>query len=271
MKLFPLILAALLVTAGEECRATTRVYDITRFGAVASDGKDDTAAVLAALKECRNSPKSKLVFPRGTYNFSAGANPNSPNYLFNLEGYSHLTIDGGGSQFVISGLTGVFRLTGCKSTTLANFSIDWDRPPFSVGEVIEAEGDRFDVRVRDAYPVKGGEGIAAFMDYDPKTRIPVRQGLDEYGTVDRTELLHLSPKRLPLHRLYRSEAQEDQRLYSAGDGVRRRALHESTHGAVQHPYQAGHRPPDVYDRRLGPPARRQGQHHHQGLPVRGDG
>ena len=63
-------------------------------------------------------------------------------------------------------------------------TIDWERPPFSIGTVT-AKGDKsFDVRVLDEFPVKGGEPVQAFMDYDPKTRLPRRHGLDVYHGVD---------------------------------------------------------------------------------------
>jgi len=163
--------------------------DVTAFGAVANDGKDDTAAVLAAIKQCPKTGPTTLVFPKGRYDFSAGANPENANSLFPIAGVSDLTIDGRGSEFIFRGYTGPFAFANCANLTIRNLTIDWDRPPFSMGKVLAAEDKHFDVEVFPEYPVTGGEPVGAFMDYDPATRLPIRHGLDEYYTAEKTELL----------------------------------------------------------------------------------
>lgn len=163
--------------------------DVTTLGAVAGDGKDDTAAVLAAIDECRKQAPATLVFPKGRYDFFAGSNPANKGTLFPIADIDGLTIDGKGSEFMMHGSTGLFWFGNCKNLSIRNLTIDWDRPPFSLGKVIAAEGNHFDVEVFPGYPVKGGEPVGAFMDYDPKTRLPIRHGLDEYNTIEKTELL----------------------------------------------------------------------------------
>jgi parallel beta-helix repeat protein len=163
--------------------------DVTDFGAVAGDGKDDTAAVLAAIEQCRKSLPATLVFPKGRYDFFAGGNPQNKGTLFPIGDMNGLTIDGRGSEFLMHGSTALFWFGNCKGLGIRDFIVDWDRPPFSLGKVIAAEGNHFDVEVFPEYPVKGGEPVGAFMDYDPKTRLPIRLGLDEYYTAEKTELL----------------------------------------------------------------------------------
>ncbi|MCX8053538.1 MAG: right-handed parallel beta-helix repeat-containing protein [Armatimonadetes bacterium] len=172
--------------------------DVTAFGAIANDGKDDTAAVLAALEECKKVDKARLVFPKGKYNFIAGSNPQDPKTLLPLSNVQGLSIDGKGSELIICGVTGVFSFANCNGITIRNLVVDWARPPFSVGKVISVEENHFDVQVEPEYPVKGGEPVEAFMEYDPSTRIPMRHGLEEYYSVIRTELLREQVLRIHL-------------------------------------------------------------------------
>lgn len=184
-----LVLFALSLSSAAVNEAKMLNVDVTQFGAVRNDGKDDTASVLAALEECRKQSPAVLVFPKGRYDFFAGSNPKNAGTLFPVADFRGLTIDGRGSEFMIHGSSGVFWFGNCANLTIKRFSLDCDRPPFSMGRVLAVEGNHFDVEIFPEYPVKGGEPVGAFMDYDPKTRLPMRQGLDEYYTVEKTELV----------------------------------------------------------------------------------
>lgn len=169
--------------------------DVTAFGAIPGDGKDDTAAVAAALEKCPKTGPTTLVFPKGTYDFFAG---DSPRTLFSVEDRRMLTIDGRGSLFMIHGVAGLFSFGACSDLAIKDLTIDMDRAPFSMGRVVAVEGNHFDVEVFPEYPVKGGETVGAFMDYDAMTRLPLRHGLDEYYTVEKTELLREQVLRVEL-------------------------------------------------------------------------
>ncbi len=167
-----------------------RIIDVTKFGAVPNDSKDDTEAVRKAVEACAGSEPVALIFPKGTYRFTSykefapAAGP-----LFGFKDINNLTIDAKGSTFILSGNTGLFYFDNCKNLSVKNIVLDWERPPFSYGEVIAANGNSFDVRLPDEYPVKGGEPVGAFMDYDPETNLPMRHGLDVYHACQSTELL----------------------------------------------------------------------------------
>jgi len=163
------------------------MIDVTKFGAKPNDGKDDTQAVNAALAECAKQTPATLFFPKGRYDFTA--DPANRSTLLSVNNIDGLTIDGGGSEFVVDGLAAFMSFDGSKDIRVKNFSLDWKRPPFSFGKVEAVEGNHFDVKVEDRYPVSGGEPVGAFMDYDPKTKLPMRHGLDEYYTAQSTELL----------------------------------------------------------------------------------
>lgn len=171
--------------------------DVAAFGAVPDDGQDDSEAFLVALGEVARTGAQRLVLHAGRYDLTAGANPQSPGTLFPIANLDGFTLDGGGAELMVRGATGLFHFTNCRDVHLANFTVDSPRPPFSVGEVIAAEPRWFDVRVDDEFPVEGGEPVGAFMDYEPDTGLPVRQGLDVYGSVERTELI--APQVLRVH------------------------------------------------------------------------
>ena len=173
-------------------RSGSDIVDVTHFGAVADDGKDDTAAVKAAIAECARRSPATLVFPRGRYDFFPETDFKTAGHvpaLFAVSNAKCLTIDGRGSTLMFHGITSVFGFGECANTVVKDLTIDWERPPFSIGSVEASEGNHFDVRVFDEYPVEGGEPVGAFMDYDPRTRLPARHGMDEYNTAVSTELV----------------------------------------------------------------------------------
>jgi parallel beta-helix repeat protein len=196
-KVSPIIGAAALLISLVALPASAGVFNVSKYGALPNDDRDDTMAVVAAIDACRQAPGSRLVFPKGRYHFAEGQNPASPRLSMAFSECRNLTIDGTGAVFVFRGLTNPMHFSKCRNVKVIGITIDWDRPPFSIGTVT-AKGDKsFDVRVLDEFPVKGGEPVQAFMDYDPKTKLPRRHGLDVYHSVTRTELA--GPQLLRVH------------------------------------------------------------------------
>lgn len=189
--------AIALGTAAAGAVQPGNVVDIAAFGALPDDGQDDTPAFLAAFAEVARTRAERLVLHPGRYDLMAGANPDSPSTLFPIADLNGFTLDGGGAELMVSGATSLFYFANCQDVRLTGFSVDSPRAPFSVGEVIAAESRWFDVRVDEEFPVQGGEAVGAFMDYDPGTGLPARQGLDVYNGVERTELI--APQTLRVH------------------------------------------------------------------------
>ena len=191
-----LLLAALTLSA---CRSFTpgSVVDVTRFGAVPNDGRDDTAAFLAAFHEAQVHGGKVIKIPKGRYNLRADGNLENKNQLFSLTNLDGLVIRGEGAELMMSGNSAVFAFKECKNITLEGVSVDWERPPFSQGTVIATAPDHFDVQIESAFLVQGGEPVAAFMDYDPVTRLPLGANFDVGDAVERTELI--SPQVLRIH------------------------------------------------------------------------
>ena len=163
--------------------------DVTRFGAIPDDGKDDTAAFLAAFQAVQTNETKLIEIPKGRYHLRADGNPRHQGMLFPVTRTDGLTIRGLGAELMMSGVAGVFYFTECRNIIVEGLTVDWARAPFSQGAVITNGVRQFDVLVEDDFPVSGGEPVTSFMSYDPTTRFPYGNDLDVYDSVEKTELV----------------------------------------------------------------------------------
>ena len=204
MKILMTVLALLTCCVGS---ASAKDFDVARFGAVADDGKDDSAAVQTAIDECKKEPGSRLVFHKGRYDFFYNQKP-SDCLLF--VGLHDLSIVGPGAELVFHGLVHGLSFYDCSNISIQGLTIDWDRLPFSEGTVVARPDDvTIDVQVDPKFPVTGGEKVQAMMEFDPATGLPARKMVygnsayvvDQYDAVKTAELV--GPQRLRLHLNYR--------------------------------------------------------------------
>lgn len=170
---------------------------VTDFGAAPDDGVDDTAAFIEAFAAVQQAGSGTLVIPPGQYDFAAPADARPRHAPFTLNNLGPVEIRGDGATLIFDGQTSCFGFWKCRDITVRGLTIDWKRPLFSSGIVLAATERSFDVRIDDDYPVRGGEPVEAFMDYDPETRLQRVLGLDVYYGVDRTELI--APQTLRVH------------------------------------------------------------------------
>ncbi len=139
------LLAAIILLAG--CSGTDKssdaltVINVTDFGAIPDDGKDDTPAVRAALDKIKNiKGKTILYFPEGRYDFfstsaSVAHYPVTAVHKqwdfvtpFHLDGFEDLTIVGNGSAFIMHQRMTPFVLNACRNVTISRLSIEHVRP-----------------------------------------------------------------------------------------------------------------------------------------------
>ena len=170
---------------------------MTSFGAKPDDGQDDTAAFLATFKEAKAKGWKRILIPKGRFELRANGNPESLDVLFPVAGIDGLAIEGHEAELMMTGQAAVFGFSHCRNVTLSGLTLDWARPPFSEGTVVASAARHFDVKVRDEYPVKGGEPVGAFMTYHTDTHLPDGRDLDVYDSVERTELI--APQVLRVH------------------------------------------------------------------------
>ena len=217
-----LLCAAAALAEGTPAKAvpSSRV-DVARFGVTPGEG-DATLGVLRALDACRALPHPTLVFPRGTYHFYPDTARERFYAISNnwqrqqrvalpLWDFAGLTIEGNGSDFVMHGLILPVAIDRCKGVTLRNFSIDWQRPSLSQGEIVAANATSFDLQIAPEYPYKVENGaliftgddveypLRDFLEFDPKTRATAFQVGDNAGTGRPQSVEALSPGVVRFH------------------------------------------------------------------------
>jgi hypothetical protein len=165
-------------------------------------GDDCTVAVVRALRACAEQGIRVLRFPKGTYRFrpekayeqhyfitnhDQGGTRKTAFPIISLQG---LTIDGAGSEFLFEGPMIPFVIEGSSDVTLRDMMIDWVRPMFEQGVVVEAADDSFLVRLAAGVPYKAVDGRLFFEfggrmepvwglhDIDPATKAHAYQSGD---------------------------------------------------------------------------------------------
>ena len=154
--------------AGTSAAKSVSVAD---YGAKPDDGKDDGPAIVAAATAAAEAGAT-LVFPKGVYEISEDTLPPTKRCV-DIADTDNLVIDGNGSTLIGHGHLSAFWFMRCKNVTLRNFTIDWQRPPFSQGKVLSSDARTITVQVDPQYPISGQERLQGMMDYDPFTRAPI--------------------------------------------------------------------------------------------------
>lgn len=142
---------------------------------------------------------------------------------FVLRGLQNVTIDLSGAKLIFHGRIMPFALFDCKNVTLRNFSIDYDRPFFTEGTVLDSHDGEVTIEVPPLYRyrIEGRDLIAVsdtwehrltngdmlFRCFDPETRLPSRHS----GVILALIGDNLTPRPtppLPIHQLFAYDAGE---------------------------------------------------------------
>ena len=140
-----------------------------------------------------------IRFPKGTYHFWPDfayegfyyiSNNDSGNkkISFPVINRKNLIIDGGGSEFIFHGRVTPFVIDGAENIKVCNLNIDYERPFFSQGVVIDSSQKHIDIRIdpiefpyeiKDRMLIFKGENwrsepevIMYLTEFDPKTKAP---------------------------------------------------------------------------------------------------
>jgi hypothetical protein len=125
---------------------------VTVFGLQPGGGQNALVAVRQALDYCAEHEISTLTFPQGRYDFWIDSVSNQSTGMI-LDHICNLHIDGNGSLFVFHGLMSICGISHSSGIRMSNFSVDWDRPYISQGEIVVAESDWLDIKIdKQAYP-----------------------------------------------------------------------------------------------------------------------
>ena len=182
-----------------------RIVNLKDFGAAPGSGRNCIEAVRRAARACHEQPGSVLLFPPGRYDLwdvaglaewdrfmVSNAHRMPDNYepppyglAMDFQRCRDLVIDGQGSTLMIRGFTQPFRFADCENLVVKNLTIDWDRPPYSVGRVAAETERGLEVEVFEEFPVSDGVPIHIMQEYDGADGRPTPR---EWMGVQRTEV-----------------------------------------------------------------------------------
>lgn len=100
------------------------------FGAVPDDGRDDTAAIQAAIQAVAAAAEpARLTFAPGQYDLISSEGKGS---LLDLRNLTDADLDGTGARFVIHAPgRGFMSITDCHRLIVRGLTLDWDPKPYS--------------------------------------------------------------------------------------------------------------------------------------------
>ena len=155
---------------------TRKLVNVADFGARGDGVTDCSEAVNKALSSCP-AAGGTLYFPRGRYFFAQQATAS-----ISIKSRQDFTLAGDEAELLFGGDATAIQLQDCQGVHLHDFSIDWLRPAFSQGVVVEASRDHrsLTVHIDDAFPVHGGEPVVAIDVIDPISQLIAVDGTADY-------------------------------------------------------------------------------------------
>lgn len=148
-----------------------QIIEASAYGVIPGNG-DSTPGLRHCLEACESDVT--ITFSPGVYHFHGDSlepevyfisnNQSGPKRIvFHLRGKKGITIQGNGAQFIFHGAVIPFVLDDCRDVTLSGFSMDWERPFYSQGEIIAAEKGHVDIAVDpERYPYHVEQGDVYF-------------------------------------------------------------------------------------------------------------
>ncbi|MGJ8680543.1 right-handed parallel beta-helix repeat-containing protein [Paraglaciecola sp.] len=152
-----------------------KVLDVSQHGVSKNDGSDSTYAIAKILSTAQKKGVTKIVFPKGTYDFYpdraaekmvyiSNNDPGVKRVIFPMYGLENIEIDGQGSDFMFHGGVNPFVIEDAKNVTFKNFSIDFKRSFHSEGKVLATGKGYLDIHIPKAFPYKiNATGILTFV------------------------------------------------------------------------------------------------------------
>ncbi|MBE6209822.1 MAG: hypothetical protein E7128_06280 [Rikenellaceae bacterium] len=149
------------------CGCTSHEVSVEQFGAVPNDNRNDFEALRQATDYCRNNPGTTLVFPAGQYDIEdslarkiefeaiSGAygegvqatlfRPDAP-YVkaVDLSGCDNTTIKAHGATLMLYGWYEVISVVEAENVTIEGLSVLYNRPPATIGRVVESNEEWFE-------------------------------------------------------------------------------------------------------------------------------
>lgn len=138
--------------------------DVKQFGVEPNTFADVTAGVAKAIEACRNQPNSRIVFPKGRYDFWPDQAQENTYFISNtstveeyaskkiragllLKQLKNITIEGNNSTFVFHGKMATWILDKSENIRIQNLSFDYERPGMSEMTIKEINPNSVTVEV----------------------------------------------------------------------------------------------------------------------------
>jgi hypothetical protein len=194
---FSLFCLAMLGCSRSDQLSEVRVSD---YGAAPDDGKDDTQAIIAALKNCEGKKNVTLIFDIGSYDIH-GSEKNERGRLrpsIEVNGFIDLKIDGRGAELIGHDLATMFKFSNCNNISVTNLTTDWDPLPYTQGRVVKVDTNYIDMEVIAPFTAQTGRPTEAILGYDKDNHRMARRITDHYqlGYEKRSEVIRPGIMRL---------------------------------------------------------------------------
>jgi len=135
------------------------VINVADFGLKPGSKENAIPAIIKALEECKKHPNSTLKFEKGRYDFSIDpthtkeyfesntTNDGPKNLAILIEGFTGLTLDGNGSEFIFHGAIQPITVDNSENITIQNVNIDWDIPLTAQAKVLATTPKNIDLEI----------------------------------------------------------------------------------------------------------------------------
>lgn len=148
------------------------VVMMSDFGLTAEQNGDAVTKIGRAFEYALSlSEPFVLQFDEGTYRIETDriAIPSGSvdRNVFDMVGCRGVTIDGGGAEFLFTGIGGFASIIRSEDIELRNFTIDWERPYITQAEIRSCGEDWIDLAIdRDKYPYRIIDGRMRYICAD---------------------------------------------------------------------------------------------------------
>ncbi|MFC1692596.1 hypothetical protein ACFL1R_03725 [Candidatus Latescibacterota bacterium] len=156
MAVFCFITSVVLPTAA-------RQINVTDYGAVPSDDKDDTAEIQATVVALQNG--DKLIFDKGQYDIYK---------TISIKDLDNIEVDGRGTTLMMKGYDRktnrgaftLFVLSNCDNLYMHELFIDQEPSRHMEGKIVNVTDEYLDLEIfREFLPITGEEAFGTVMDY----------------------------------------------------------------------------------------------------------
>lgn len=161
--IFGVLLMCLMLSAQAQTSAKINIRD---WGIGPSSGKNISPILRKIFEKHRNDQSIELVFPKGRYDFMPFDSLTKTILIngFELKNMKNVVINGNGSEFVFHGKMRPFLVYRSSNIKLKNFSVDWDRPYISQGEIENVTDEFLDLKIDSAkYPYRMENKVLTFI------------------------------------------------------------------------------------------------------------